>query len=1086
MAGNPWDNAPIVAPASAGGGFALGGPTPSYQRDTAVLPYAAPTAAAGLASTQASEAHTVLENRRMQAQAPTDAAMAQANLTQAQANAVVAQQKADEAKANTALATMTPNSQLHGEAYLQKYVPPQMQAVVRAYARGDLGSRSGGLSTSMLPIIQHAMNFDPTTSATTFPARVKMQSDLAGNQPGTAGGSLRSMEQMLLHGSNVLSSGEALNNYGPGLLGSAANAIRTTYDGLTSDPTLNSYNQEVKNYAPESQKAVAGSAGVGQEREDRSAGYAASMPQASRAAALQADARMAFERMGAVNDQYKRLMGHDITDQLSPAAKAAYDKIMAGGYDEGGNPLYPAAGWTPISGPAAPTGAPPNSPLNGPPSSPPGSIPPGWTGSSSGPGMAIASGATRQVPLDHVNGIINNMVRSGASAQDIGKALEGTGFGTPSDEQIQAARNYLKANPGYKGSFGGLTATATNSALQQAAGSGAGAFLAGAGQGATAGLLPTVAGGVSALEGNGYAAGRDRFKVNQAMMQDAYPGPMLTGNILGGAASMGGLEAGAARAGLGKLAIPGAEAAYGGISGYNDGGVKGALEGAAIAPLAGMFGRSVLAPALRPITSPIGSAVRVISQPIADRLGIAARVAAPTSADATALRAASNAGIPAVQQSLTEASQLGVPMALADTNAGLRSLAGAAVRRSPDAAQLAEGALLPRARGQIDRFGSAVTRDLGPAANIPQTSADLTAQARTAAAPLYNAAYSAPGASSVDLSDLAQRPSMQAGLKRAYGIAKEEGRDPTSLGFDLNDQGDVTLNKVPSFQTLDYVKRGIDDTLEPHRNPITGKLALNEATSAINKTKADLLGRVDAVNPDYAAARSAYAGPVQARDALSRGQDAFSLSPDELGMQVGTQSPEHLAQMQLGYRSELMNRANTVRDTQNPFEAALGSPASRSRIDTLYPGNPGNANLFRQRDLEQGLARTNTDVIGGSQTAGRAQADKAFEGGPLPSLALDAALAAHGGVPVATVARSLGGSQIGDALKLGLGKRAEQKATALAPILLNTDPAASLSTLNGLVSKDAAYRDYINGLLSRRLSGMFGSSLGAAALTSQK
>ena len=318
MAGNPWDSAPIVHSAATPTGFALGPPDPTYATK-------GPQAQATLGNTQADQQHTILENRRMQAQAPTDAAMAQASLTTAQANAVIAQQKADEAKANTALATMAPNSDLHGDAYLQKYVPPQMWNTVKAYARGDLGSRSGGMSTSMLPIIQHAMNYDPTTSGTNFPARVKMQTDLAGSQPGTAGGSLRSMEQMLLHGANVLTSGQSLDNFGPGFWGTVGNSIRTSYERHTGDPTLSAYDQEVKNYAPESQKGVAGAAGIGQEREERAAGYDASLSQAARVAALQADARMAFERMGAVNDQYKRLMGHDITDALSPAAKAAYD-----------------------------------------------------------------------------------------------------------------------------------------------------------------------------------------------------------------------------------------------------------------------------------------------------------------------------------------------------------------------------------------------------------------------------------------------------------------------------------------------------------------------------------------------------------------------------------------------------------------------------------------------------------------------------------------------------------------------------------------------------------------------------------------
>ncbi|MGJ3629816.1 hypothetical protein AB5I41_28830 [Sphingomonas sp. MMS24-JH45] len=115
---------------------------------------------------------------------------------------------------------------------------------------------------------------------------------------------------------------------------------------------------------------------------------------------------------------------------------------------------------------------------------------------------------------------------------------------------------------------------------------------------------------------------------------------------------------------------------------------------------------------------------------------------------------------------------------------------------------------------------------------------------------------------------------------------------------------------VPAYttQTLDYVKRGMDDVLEEQRNPITGRLVLDEAVARRTRCAVSCLKRWIG-STRTSRLRAAYAGPMELRDALSRGGDAYRLHPDELGMQVDTQSPEQLEQMQLGYRGAMVDHA---------------------------------------------------------------------------------------------------------------------------------------------------------------------------------
>jgi len=790
---------------------------------------------------------------------------------------------------------------------------------------------------------------------------------------------------------------------------------------------------------------------------------------------------------GGINEAYRALTNRpgyevpDTTQGLLPSQQARQN--MPGLLAPGTAGAAGAAG-----GP--PGGAPGN--LGG-----VGGLPPGLSGGpgpsgGSPPALTLATGATKSTFDPQTSAQLERMIRAGASPDVIRAA--NPAFDYPGlNDQVAGVQDYINGRGRYQGqphpAYGGFvqaTKDAPTTWRNRTSASPVGTAIGAGVDGALGGTTDEIAGGVnSLLTGNPLDASIADMNAAKQGAFATNPKAAVVGDLIGstlGYVGAGKLLGGTAlAAGLGRAAPYAGAAAFGAASGAgqdNSNRLGGALVGGA----GGLVGAGLGAAAAVPVgavarTRPVQALGRMFGR----GLDIAPM---PTPAQSSALSAINIAGPDAVRSSLADASNLGVPMSLADTSPNLRELAGAAVRRSPTASGFAESTLLPRNRGQIDRFGAAVTRDLGPVSNIPQTSADLTAQARAAAAPLYDAAYAAPGASSVNLGDLAQRPSMQAGLGRAYSIAKEEGRDPTSLGFDLDDQGNVTIGRTPSFQTLDYVKRGLDDTLEPYRSPITGKLQLNEATNAINATKNTLLSRIDAVNPDYAAARATYAGPVQSRDALARGQDAFGLSPDELGMQVQGQSPEQLGQMQTGFRSQLMTNANGIRDAGNPFDAAstLGNPNARARLDTLYPGNPGNANLLQQRDLEGQLQQTSNAILGNSKTAQRGIADKAFDMSAIPAAAIDAATIYHGGVPLATAARyglrTVATSAIGSAVKGQLAQGAIAKADDLAPMLLNTDPNASAATVDDLINRAAAYQSYVAASRPTVPFRMFGAGLG--------
>lgn len=695
-------------------------------------------------------------------------------------------------------------------------------------------------------------------------------------------------------------------------------------------------------------------------------------------------------------------------------------------------------------------------------------------------GMPIATGGSRTERDDKASKLIDTLVRRGASVEEINSALEPMGMQPVKQEQYDAVKKYLAANPDYKGSFGEATRETPNSLATQIAGSPIGTFAGAAVDAGLGGLTDEFAGTVqSAFNGQPIGANIDRLNKAKQAAFGQNPNAAMAGQITGQIGQLVGVGSLAKGAGFaqtlrGQLGLDAGLSAISKAGQDNGDRFNGALEGAAYG-----LGGSVLG---RGLASGVGMAARTkpglaVTNKVRGLFGprMTPIERAPALSPAEGALAAPLAGsADDVTGALQRAQSLNTPFTLADTTPALGELAGASVRRSPQALNLAEDVLGRRSRGQIDRLEQAVTRDLGPVENIPQLSADLSRQAKIDADPLYAAFRQNQPATSPEIDSLLQTPFGRSSLSKAETIAANERLDPNLL---LPNQAGGAPGYAP--ESLDLIKRGMDTVLERQRNPMTGRLDLtgNPGAQAQDNVRKQFISAVDEVNPDYAAARAAYGGPMQSRDHLDAGMSAYSANPNQLKVDLSGASPEKIGQMQLGHRGALMDHANSVRYSSNPFNATLGTPAAEQRLSTLYPGNPGVQNLLTQRDLENQMARTATRVVGGSQTAGRQVADQSFLPGAAATGAIDVATAAAGGVPVASLARMAASSKLGDALRLGMGKKAEAKATELAPLLLNDSPAANLALVRELLNKNQAYQQFVTKTTPKRAGGIFGAAM---------
>lgn len=478
----------------------------------------------------------------------------------------------------------------------------------------------------------------------------------------------------------------------------------------------------------------------------------------------------------------------------------------------------------------------------------------------------------------------------------------------------------------------------------------------------------------------------------------------------------------------------------------------------------GLLGQQVGKRVLAPIAERVGrtKAARSVATKLADATSRATgRNVRPLPAPLNQTERVTSRALPKdlapVRQNLDDAARLGLPYSLADADPKLHQIAGSVTRFSPDGRALAEQNFGARAMGQADRAVNAIDQYLAPITDIEQRAAQITQDARNMSRPLYDEAFARAAPVDENLSALLQSPAGKSALAKAREIAMNEGRDPNAMGFDLNEQGEVILRSAPSFETLDLVKRGLDSHLNDFRNQLTGKLELtgNPLAGSVEGLRQRLVGQLDDINPAYQQARAAYQAEIARRTALENGGDMArnAIPQRQFDAALTNLNETTMPEAQRGYATAMADKVNSQRLATNPYNAVYGSPLQQSKVASLFPDGADDFN--RTYALENDMAQTARETLGGSPTQARNMADQLFQN-DLANGAVDAGvqLMTGGGVPGAGQVMKAMAPGIRDRMKLGL-IAPQKKADALAPVLFDTNPNAINELLNEMARRQA-------------------------------
>jgi len=180
--------------------------------------------------------------------------------------------------------------------------------------------------------------------------------------------------------------------------------------------------------------------------------------------------------------------------------------------------------------------------------------------------------------------------------------------------------------------------------------------------------------------------------------------------------------------------------------------------------------------------------------------------------------------------------------------------------------------------------------------------------------------------------------------------AKLNGQDPSKYQLKqlyrtkVDKDGNLTdfeLTDIPDVRTLDYVKRGIDATIE---NGYEGKGLSPTEARVLKKLRKTFLNALDeaTIDPEtgksaYALARKKYAGDMEVLDALRSGYNDFNKLDSE---QVVNMLKDMSDSEKNAFRSGVTRWVHgTVMDPSMDINAAkrlIGSPETRAKLEPLF------------------------------------------------------------------------------------------------------------------------------------------------------
>lgn len=341
----------------------------------------------------------------------------------------------------------------------------------------------------------------------------------------------------------------------------------------------------------------------------------------------------------------------------------------------------------------------------------------------------------------------------------------------------------------------------------------------------------------------------------------------------------------------------------------------------------------------------------------------------------------------------------GIPSTVANTDPSLVDLAETVAQRSGPSARRVEDVLQRQTEGARERAYGQIRQGLGTRnrnyyADEDRMLSDLRRQASTA----YDKAYEFGAVNDPRIMRVLETPAFRNFYNRARDIAENEALAAELRGesaqavaryrlpeiYGPHPKG--ALTEIPDVRTLDYIKRGIDATID---RGFRGEGISTAEAKGLRELRKVFVNAIDDATTDaqgfspYRAARQAYAGDIEVLDALRNGMKNFGkLDHEQIAKMIGGMSAAEKDAFRTGVDRHLYDMIMTPSRNVNAARTVIGSPEMVKKLEPLFD-TPAQFNLFRSAlEREAQLFQQSNRILGGSATARRAQARERFEEGP--------------------------------------------------------------------------------------------------------
>lgn len=363
-----------------------------------------------------------------------------------------------------------------------------------------------------------------------------------------------------------------------------------------------------------------------------------------------------------------------------------------------------------------------------------------------------------------------------------------------------------------------------------------------------------------------------------------------------------------------------------------------------------------------------------------------------------------------IEQMMAKDRAMGVPSVVANVDSAMVDLAEAVAQRTGKGTRKVEKTLTQQKTGARERTYQQVQKGLQPG-DYYADEERLVKELRAKADDVYEAAYAHGDVDDPRIIDVLKNPRFQEFFNKARSIADTEGQaaklrgeDPSRFAlpelykptgrFTESGAEILDLTKLPDVRTLDYIKRGIDATID---EGFRGKGMSTAEASALRDLRKVFVNAIDENVPEYKAARQSYGGDMEVIDAMRAGMNDFNkLDHEQVIKMVSGMGDAEKEAFRTGVARHLYSK---VMDPSSNFNAAsriINSPETTAKLQPLFD-NPSQFRLFQTAlEREAQLFQQANKILGGSQTAKRGAMRESLDEGPGVGEAISAAVTGGG------------------------------------------------------------------------------------------